>query len=569
MRFRVTLPVIIISVIMLIPCFVLINTLPSIIALIFVVILLVSLYFTDNVRKNNSKQLGIVSIITVIVFALTAIFNYSINPIEGYKRTEWQDKIYSLIIDSINNKNSDISNVSDFKSKLQTNENLSNLGDFVQKGQPVMRVNSSKDELLYLKGTAFADYKDNQWNVLDNSEFQNLPEDFNSFIRTNSQHIKKSTLKIITQQKSNIVYLPYYPSFLPDDTEIMGDICVKNNEKSTNYEITYQSYAELLYSQHDISLTSSPNSEYINFARNTYTQLPQSTKDAVIEALNSLEITSDDEPQEIINKIFSNASYSLTPPKMPDGEDFAVWFLKSEQIGYCMHYATTATVVLRALNIPARYVTGYAIRTGAGEWRTVTSDNAHAWVEYYDDASGWVPLEATPSTYITVAEENSTEETTVNSTTTPTQADITEAQQTTIQPESVAPATSGTSSKDSKNSEFLKLVPLIKILMILAVVISAIFLRMKFILKIRKKRFYSKNSNQSAIHIYRYILRLTKHNIIPDDITYIAKKARFSNKKVTDEEVTILLNYAEEQRDSFYSEKNYLCKTYYKIIVVL
>ena len=70
---------------------------------------------------------------------------------------------------------------------------------------------------------------------------------------------------------------------------------------------------------------------------------------------------------------------------MPSGKDFATWFLNESDTGYCVHFATAGTLMLRALGIPARYVTGYYATAYANQTVTVTTDNAHAWVEYYSD----------------------------------------------------------------------------------------------------------------------------------------------------------------------------------------
>ena len=75
--------------------------------------------------------------------------------------------------------------------------------------------------------------------------------------------------------------------------------------------------------------------------------------------------------------------------------DAAHWLVKNGR-GYCVHFATTAAVLLRAAGIPARFVTGYVVSVQAGLRRTVTGQDAHAWVEYWDGES-WRILEATPT----------------------------------------------------------------------------------------------------------------------------------------------------------------------------
>ena len=55
-----------------------------------------------------------------------------------------------------------------------------------------------------------------------------------------------------------------------------------------------------------------------------------------------------------------------------------------------------ATLLLRALGIPARYTVGVYSEVGvANEWIEVYSNTGHAWTEAYIDGVGWVALEVT------------------------------------------------------------------------------------------------------------------------------------------------------------------------------
>ncbi|MBI3810603.1 MAG: DUF3488 domain-containing protein [Nitrospirae bacterium] len=73
-------------------------------------------------------------------------------------------------------------------------------------------------------------------------------------------------------------------------------------------------------------------------------------------------------------------------------------FLFGQKAGFCEHYATAMTLLLRSLGIPARFVTGFL----PGEWNefgkyyTVRQSNAHAWVEVWFPESGWIPFDPTP-----------------------------------------------------------------------------------------------------------------------------------------------------------------------------
>ncbi|WP_375475073.1 transglutaminaseTgpA domain-containing protein [uncultured Jatrophihabitans sp.] len=87
--------------------------------------------------------------------------------------------------------------------------------------------------------------------------------------------------------------------------------------------------------------------------------------------------------------------YSLTTKKGDSGSDL-VDFLKNKT-GYCQQYAGAMGVMLREAGIPARVVLGYMhdVPDKSGEF-TITSFDAHSWVEAYFGGIGWVPFDPTP-----------------------------------------------------------------------------------------------------------------------------------------------------------------------------
>ena len=105
----------------------------------------------------------------------------------------------------------------------------------------------------------------------------------------------------------------------------------------------------------------------------------------------------------IMSYLSSQTSYTLTPGRAPVNEDIVEYFLFENKKGYCVHYASAATLMYRLFGFPARYVSGYAVDPAAfeetedGGWRTeVTDDASHAWTEIFIEDHGWVPIEVTP-----------------------------------------------------------------------------------------------------------------------------------------------------------------------------
>jgi transglutaminase-like putative cysteine protease len=73
-------------------------------------------------------------------------------------------------------------------------------------------------------------------------------------------------------------------------------------------------------------------------------------------------------------------------------------FARTRQ-GYCLHYASTMAILLRAANpdtrIPTRLVQGFLPGDRAGSTETVRNKNAHAWVEVFFPDYGWIPFDPT------------------------------------------------------------------------------------------------------------------------------------------------------------------------------
>jgi len=93
-----------------------------------------------------------------------------------------------------------------------------------------------------------------------------------------------------------------------------------------------------------------------------------------------------------------NYPYDLNAPLAPKNRDVVDYFLFEGQSGFCSHYASAMTVMLRSLGVPARVVSGYA--AGAFDAQRgayhVTETAAHAWVEVYFPGYGWIEFEPTP-----------------------------------------------------------------------------------------------------------------------------------------------------------------------------
>jgi transglutaminase-like putative cysteine protease len=106
--------------------------------------------------------------------------------------------------------------------------------------------------------------------------------------------------------------------------------------------------------------------------------------------------------------------YTLDPPLPSDVATRTpntwpvVYFLTTSHAGYCQYFASAMGAMLRSLGVPARLVNGYGPGSSpeaAGHnnnvlTHTVTSNDAHSWVEAYFPGYGWIPFEPTPQSQL-------------------------------------------------------------------------------------------------------------------------------------------------------------------------
>jgi len=87
--------------------------------------------------------------------------------------------------------------------------------------------------------------------------------------------------------------------------------------------------------------------------------------------------------------------YTLDPPKL--AENAMDEFLFETRRGFCEHYASAFTLVMRAAGVPARVVTGYqgGEFNPLGGYLIVRQSDAHAWSEIWIQDRGWLRVDPT------------------------------------------------------------------------------------------------------------------------------------------------------------------------------
>ena len=293
--------------------------------------------------------------------------------------------------------------------------------------------------------------------------------------------------------------------------------------------------------------------------------LPNSTMqkaEQILKTLGSISHLSDAQKAQLIGDyVQSIATYDRNTAKMPDGvTDFAIWFLEEADTGYCVHFATAATVLLRAAGVPARYAVGYLTEAQSGVKTNVLAEQSHAWVEYLDSKSGWTVLDPTPAEPEPQPTETTppTEQTEPSESIEPTQEltseptepsqgeDPTNAATTDTKPTATTAPFGSDATPEKKD-----LTVLWNCLMAVAyaaIAVALIWGQYALRISLRRRKLHSGGNNRRALCYWKEIVRLSKlyRQPLSEDLELLAQKAKFSQHTLTNAELKLLKDRVRE-----------------------
>ena len=84
------------SMVLLVPCFILVNTLPSLVCLFIAIASLIALYISKNTRKFRPSQGGVIAAISFGTMLVVMAILLAFNPIEKYERFDWQENLLQV-----------------------------------------------------------------------------------------------------------------------------------------------------------------------------------------------------------------------------------------------------------------------------------------------------------------------------------------------------------------------------------------------------------------------------------------------------------------------------------------
>ena len=322
------------------------------------------------------------------------------------------------------------------------------------------------------------------------------------------------------------------------------------------------------------------NSSVIENVRDTYTQIDDESKAVVQTVFGSSKIETVNDIYDYIDyvkKVFStNYRYTKAPGRIPEGEDFAEYFLLESKEGYCTYFATGAVLAFRSAGIPARYVEGYAVEDSVIKegrdvletdylYRELTKNKnpdrrinvkevdvldsyAHAWAEVFIEGVGWIVVEVTPPM---VESEEAIQQTGTEAESEAVETEETEEMQEDTQQQSVM-ETENTDEQEEETGKYHEkfvnvLCIIIAILLICSIIIAAVIR----ILSSRRKT-EKLLSCGDPVDLYEYLERILKNTMYrrPGYMDY-EEYARFLEKAdpiFKQNNIMLIVDKALEQR---------------------
>lgn len=484
--------------------------------------------------------------------------------------------------------------------------NLKGLGNKSKSSKTALIVSMpSSLSTVYLKGYVGTEYTKNQWTVQPEQTFQKKlpifyentsstlklsPLDYLS-IEQNSGFIYQEEITITPKSADkNYAYVPY--TMLPNDSISQVQDLYYTPKTRNSYTIPYgteKGVAPITTSIFGQKTTISefqslvPNTDYSSYLElrtayseyaDTYKEMPSSIQEELQEATKEIQTYASEHNVSYIEATYwyftqSGAyTYTLQPGRTPHNTDATLYFLNESHKGYCVHFASAATLILRNLGIPARYVEGYIIpptTVAKGTYDSSTNQytfsvpvsNAHAWTEYYISGKGWTILDATPSSYYESLEQEETTTTETQSTTSTTKEhESTTEVETTTTASSDSTSTSTTTTKEETKETFsfsdslknlsAELKVFLEVILILSLLFLLLVFRRQWNLYARHKSFHQKENNQAAIAMLEWLFYLftlkppsnAEQNIITSRMKPLLDQAKYSQHTITKEELS-------------------------------
>ena len=267
----------------------------------------------------------------------------------------------------------------------------------------VAQIISSNGGYIYLKAKSYGDYNGKDFGA---APVANRSFNYNG-IRTSFSIMSSVCLRSIYPKYSLTVLeatkylLPYYmdidnsytmPVYNSEDYTELSD--------STFYTVPYYDYCFETDGIAGLGGELTADRTYKVWANTEYTKISYDTKKELLKLVEAQGFAkmAQENPIKAISEIALFVRLSAVYDEeysaaFDNQQDIAVAFLKTYKRGSSKHFATAATMLYRAVGIPARFVEGYIVNAKADTLTEVK--DIHYWVEVYIGGYGWMQVEVT------------------------------------------------------------------------------------------------------------------------------------------------------------------------------
>ena len=262
-------------------------------------------------------------------------------------------------------------------------------------------VKTTTGETIYLKMQSYGDYNGTGWDTApDYSEMLTPGKSAYYLTGESLSYSYVDTVSATIDPVAGYYALPYYTD-MKSGVAQSSDVKITGNVKG-KYTVSYYSESGVLEGMILPSEYQAFEQYYKNHVTSTYLEVDDETRQYILDNIvDQLNIPSNAGIATKVNAVVSylkQYTYNLNYDAGLDDEDnIVVSFLSDYQVGVCRHFASAATLILRTIGVPARYTVGFAAPTTKNAETTITGEYAHAWVEVYNEGSGWYNIETTPA----------------------------------------------------------------------------------------------------------------------------------------------------------------------------
>lgn len=236
---------------------------------------------------------------------------------------------------------------------------------------------------LYWRGPVLWDYDGRQW---ESSFWSRNIEARNPPALAEAEH--RYTIQLEPNERKWLFALKY-PTMVPNDSRLTMDYQIIRKTPVTQL-LRYEMAS-------DAEFLDSP--ELTGVLRSAALALPEGLNSRTRELVEEWrQANSGDRAlAERVLRHFNQEEFHYTLDAPLLGLNQVDDFLFRTRSGYCEHYASAFTVMMRMAGIPARVVTGYqgGWYNEFGDYLLVRQSDAHAWSEIWLEDSGWTRVDPT------------------------------------------------------------------------------------------------------------------------------------------------------------------------------